>query len=286
MSVVGLYLMTEKGEAVLDAALKSGVQIAHVTTAPATGMNDDAHLRIEQRAKGNAIPTFLRAHPPEYDGDVSIAAGWRWMLDVPKLVVLHDSLLPRYRGFSPLITALINGEPQVGVTAFLAEEEPDTGPIIAQQTIPVVYPARMRDVLDRLVPVYRDLAAEVCATLAAGEPLRYAVQDHARATYSLWRDEDDYRIDWTLDDRRICRLVDAASDPFPGATATIDGELVRVARAMCAPDRMIEDRVPGKVAYKLNALPVVVCGTGLVQIDVVDYVSGFPREMPLKTRLA
>lgn len=286
---VGLYLMTEKGEAVLDAALKSGIEIAHVTTAPATGMNDDAHLRIEQRAKGNAIPTFLRAHPPEYNGDVSIAAGWRWMLDVPNLIVLHDSLLPRYRGFSPLITALINGEPQVGVTAFLAEEEPDTGPIIAQQSVPVVYPARMRDVLERLIPVYRDLAAEVCATLAAGEPLRYAVQDHARATWSLWRDEDDYRIDWTLDDRRICRLVDAASDPFPGAWATIpeDSLFVRVHGAVSEPDRMIEDRAPGKVAFFRDGDPVVVCSAGLLRItDLRDDTGRAPVRVALKTRFA
>jgi methionyl-tRNA formyltransferase len=263
---VGLYLMTEKGLAVLQAALDSGVEIAHVTTAPAKGMNDDAHLLIASGAKARGIPTFLRAHPPEFTGSYSIAAGWRWMLDVPNLVVLHDSLLPRYRGFSPLITALVNGEPQVGVTAFLAESEPDTGPIIAQHSLPVIYPARMRDVLDRLVPVYRDLAAGVCATLAADEPLRYTVQDHSKATYSLWRDEADYRIDWTQDDRRIVRLVDAASDPFPGAWTTVNGEIVRVMAAQIEPDIRIEDRVPGKVAFVRADKPVVVCGSGLVRI--------------------
>jgi methionyl-tRNA formyltransferase len=177
---VGLYLMTEKGVAVLDAALASGVEIAHVTTAPAAGMADDSHHKLMQRAKAESIPAFLRAHPPTYAGTHSIAAGWRWMLDVPNLVVAHDSLLPRYRGFSPLITALINGDPEVGVTAFLAETEPDTGPVIAQRRLPVAYPARMREILDRLVPLYHDLAVEVCATLAAGDPLRYAAQDHAR----------------------------------------------------------------------------------------------------------
>lgn len=283
---VGLYLMTEKGVAVLDAALASGVEIAHVTTAPAAGMADDSHHKLMERAKAESIPAFLRAHPPTCTGTHSIAAGWRWMLDVPNLVVAHDSLLPRYRGFSPLITALINGDPEVGVTAFLAESEPDTGPVIAQRRLPVAYPARMREILDRLVPLYHDLAVEVCATLAAGDPLRYAAQDHARATYSLWRDEHDYRIDWRLDDRRICRLVDAASEPFPGATTKLNGELVHVHRATPVPDRMIEDRVPGKVAYKTDGLPVIVCGTGLVQVDVYDYPSGTRIDVPLKTRLA
>jgi methionyl-tRNA formyltransferase len=267
---VGLYLMTEKGLAVLASALGSGVEIAHVTTAPAAGMNDDSHEHITRMGKERGIPTFLRAHPPEFNGTHSIAAGWRWMLDVPNLVVLHDSLLPRYRGFSPLITALVNGESSVGVTAFLAESEPDTGPIIAQQSVPVTYPARMRDVLDRLVPVYRDLAAEVCETLATEAALRYTVQDHGRATYSLWRDEDDYRIDWTQDDRRICRLVDAASDPFPGAWTSMLGRQVIVIEAVSEPDRRIEDRTPGKVAYvTADGHPVVVCGAGLVRLPTV-----------------
>lgn len=274
---VGLYLMTEKGLAVLTAALEFGVEIAHVTTAEAKGMNDLSHQAISETAKTHGIPTFIRAHPPEFTGSYSVAAGWRWMLDIPQLVVLHDSLLPRYRGFSPLITALVNGEPEVGVTAFLAEAEPDTGPIVAQRAVPIVYPTRMREVLDRLIPVYGDLAAEVFGTLAAGGELRYTAQDHARATYSLWRDEQDYRIDWSADDRRICRLVDAASDPFPGAWTTCAGERWRVKAAVVERDLRIEDRVAGKVARVVGGDPVVVCGTGMVRLP------GFTA--PLKTRL-
>jgi methionyl-tRNA formyltransferase len=262
---VGLYVMTEKGLAVLRAALAADIEIAHVTTAEARGMNDLSHQAISETAKAHGIPTFVRAHPPEFTGAWSLAAGWRWMLDVPKLVVLHDSLLPRYRGFSPLITALVNGEPEVGVTAFLAEQEPDTGPIVAQRSIPVSYPARMREVLDRLVPVYGDLAAEVLQ----GD-LRSTPQDHARATYSLWRDEDDYRIDWSQDDRRICRLIDAASDPFPGAWTMVGEHKVGVMEAVVVPDRRIEDRVAGKVAYHDEyGAPVVVCGAGLVRLPTV-----------------
>ena len=232
---VGLYLTNEKGLAVLNAALASGVEIAHVTYAPAKGMNDDSDKAIALIAKQSRIPTFLHAHPPEFTGDYSIAAGWRRMLDVPNLIVLHDSLLPRYRGFAPLITALVNGEPFVGVTAFLAEAEPDTGPIVGRREMPVIYPARMRQVLDRLVPLYAQLATEVLEQLP---DLSYAVQDHERATWSVWRDEDDYRIDWTRDDRRILRLIDAVSDPFPGAWTTDgDGNMLRIHRAAIVPDR-------------------------------------------------
>lgn len=286
---VGLYLMTEKGMAVLEAALAANVEIAHVTTAPADGMNDDSHKRIALLAKEWGCPTFERASPPQFDGSNTIAAGWRWMLNRPNLIVLHDSLLPRYRGFSPLITALVNGEPEVGVTAFLAEAEPDTGPIIAQRSIPVAYPARMREVLDRLVPVYGELALELCKTIAEGLPIRYAAQDHSKATYSIWRDEDDYRIDWHADDRRLVRLVDAASDPFPGAWTTVygvgrDWDVVRVLEAESWPDRRVEDRRPGKTAFLYDGDPVVVCATGLVRLRKITDPLGRPLRFTLKTR--
>lgn len=284
---VALYLMTSKGAAVLNAVLASGVEVAHVVTAPATGMADDAHETIVADCKRAGIPVFLHAAPPALSATVGIAAGWRKLLDVPNLVVLHDSLLPRYRGFAPLVTALVNGEPEVGVTAFLARDEPDTGPIVGQRTLPVAYPARLADVTARLEPLYAQLAMEICHSVKAGEPIRAAEQDHRRATTSLWRDEADYRIDWARDDRRIARLVDAVSDPLPGATSTLAGEPVRVLAAHPAGDVPIEDRQPGKIARLEDGLPVVVCGTGLVKVtDLRDWQGDSLRVTKLKQRFA
>jgi methionyl-tRNA formyltransferase len=285
---VGLYLMNRKGLAVLEAALDTDAKIAHVVTANADGMNDDSHRKIEKLAKANEVPVFYHAVPPSYKADMTIAAGWRWMLDTPNLVVLHDSLLPRYRGFAPLITALVNGEPEIGVTAFLAADEPDTGPIIGQRRLPIRYPARAAETIGRLVPLYFDLARELCEADAAGEPIRTSEQDHAQATYSLWRDEDDYRIDWSRDDRRIVRLVDAVSDPFPGATTTLAGNPVRVLGATTFPDVRIEDRVPGKVYRLFHGNPVVVCGSGLVLVThLIDMLGKSLLPLPkLKVRFA
>lgn len=287
---VGLYLMNRKGLAVLEAACSTGVEISHAVTAPAAGMKDDSDQRISAVCKARGIPVFVRAAPPMFMADVTIAAGWRWLLDVENLVVLHDSLLPRYRGFAPLVTALINGEPEIGVTAFLAakDQPPDTGPIVAQRSIPVAYPARVGAVIDRLLPLYTDLATAICDGVRAGEPLRYAAQDERLATHSLWRDELDYRIDWGRDDRRICRLVDAVSDPFPGAWTELAGEQVRVLAATTAPDIRIEDRQPGKIfALRGGSRCVVVCGTGMVEILALTDPQGQPRTLTrLKERFA
>lgn len=282
---VGLYLMTSKGLAVLDTALSSGVEISHVTTAEARGMDDDSHTVIAARAKAAGIPTFLRSHPPDYAGDWSIAAGWRWLMPVSNLIVLHDSILPRYRGFSPLITALVNGDPEVGVTAFLAVDEPDAGPIVGQRRIPVTYPVPIRSVIDRLGPEYASLTRDILHQLIGGG-VTYAAQDHLAATYSVWRDEDDYRIDWTKDDRTIVRLIAAAGPPFPGAwtdgfnanTGVLPSQ-VRILDATVERDVRFEQRHPGKVAFERDGCPIVVCGQGMVRV----LASSVP--IPFRTRL-
>lgn len=279
---VGLYVMNEKGLAVTRSALSfldRGLEISHITTAPARGMEDDSDKEISRLGKEAGIPVFSRAHPPDYKGTLSIAAGWRWMLGINNLVVLHDSLLPRYRGHSPLITALLNGEPEVGVTAFMARDEPDTGPIITQRSMPVAYPTRMREVLNRIVHLYGEITDQMFDALVDGAMLTYAEQDHTKATYSLWRTELDYRIDWSWDAHRIKRLIDAASDPYPGAWTTIaehpedhwTGRIVRILDARIIDDKRIEDRRPGKV-FNASGLPpfAVVCGTGMIEITEME----------------
>ena len=267
---VGLHLMTEKGLAVLDAALESGVEISYVATAAAVGMNDRSAWRIADHCENNGIPVFIDLAPLDVEADIVIAAGWRWMIKHPNLIVLHDSLLPRYRGFSPLITALVNGEREIGVTAFQAEAMPDTGPIIAQRAIRIDYPIRMREALNRIVPLYREIAARLCALIAGGMTFAETPQDHSDASWSVWRDEDDYRIDWCKDAAAVCRLVDAASDPFPGAWTICNGELLRIHDAAIFGDARIEDRVPGKVFRISKQGPVVVCGSGLVVLPGCD----------------
>lgn len=288
---VGLYLIGSKGLATLRAALAANVEIAHVTWAPATGIADESHTDIDRLAKQAGAPTFLRQHPPDHTADWSLAAGWRWMLPSANLVVLHDSLLPRYRGFAPLVTALTNGDPAVGVTAFLADEhEYDSGPIVRQRTVAVTYPARMAEVLGRVNSCYAAITDDVLDELRVTGTLRSVPQDHSAATYSVWRDEDDYRIDWTRDDRTVQRLVDACSHPFPGAWTTrkespwndFDRQIVRILDAVVERDTVFEQRHPGKVAFVRDGDPVVVCGQGMLRVLATDP----PGALTLRTRLS
>ena len=106
------------------------------------------------------------------------------------LIVLHDSLLPKYRGFAPLPTALINAEPYVGVTALFAKEksdEYDRGDILGQRKLAVTYPARIQTVISAISGAYADLVIDIWRRIHAGVKLTGTPQNEAEATYSLWR---------------------------------------------------------------------------------------------------
>ena len=96
-------------------------------------------------------------------------------------------------------------------------------------------------------------------------------QDETLATYSLWRDDQDYDIDWTRSAEEIRRFVDAVGTPYLGAATRLKQVRARVLDADVGEDVRIENRTPGKVFAVEDGKPIVVCGTGLLKVvDLVD----------------
>src|SRR5690606_39106999 len=93
------------------------------------------------------------------EGAIAIAAGWRWLINyqLSQLVVLHDSLLPKYRGFNPLVTALLARDKEIGVTAILANKDFDCGDIVDSKAISVTYPIKISDAIGNVSKLYFDL---------------------------------------------------------------------------------------------------------------------------------
>jgi methionyl-tRNA formyltransferase len=278
-SAVVLYVMTRKGVAVLEGLISrfGAAAIGRVVGARDAAVAQDHFQDIERLAAGNGIAFFERAAaPPLAAGEGALAIGWRWLIrGSSRLAIVHDSLLPRYRGFAPLVSCLINGEREIGATALLAADRYDEGDILGQASVAVDYPLRIAQAIELLIPLYVQLAGDVVGRMLSGEPLVGRPQDHARASYSLWRDEADYNIDWTGPAAEIRRLVDAVGHPYRGASTLVDGCKVRVLQAEERADVVVENRVPGKVIFVEDGLPVVVCGQGLLKIGhLVDDQSG------------
>jgi methionyl-tRNA formyltransferase len=266
---VTLFVMSEKGHRVLLHAIDRYVQlISLVVVATDKGVENDFCDEIIQACQAREIPFIKREQLKQVTTEYALAVSWRWLISHPedKLIVFHDSLLPKYRGFAPLATALIRGEREVGVTALWGAREYDRGPVIAQARMPVEYPLKIADAIRRIGDCYVELADFVLSRLAAKALLPQEPQDEPSASYSLWRDDDDYLIDWSRPAAEIIRFIDALGPPYRGAAARVGDETVRILDAVERPDVKIAIRQPGKVIFSDEGFPVVVCGEGLIKI--------------------
>ncbi len=199
----------------------------------------------------------------------AFAIGWQFLIeyrDNQDLIVFHDSLLPRLRGFNPLVTALINGDREIGVTALFASKRYDEGEIIFQDKTTIDFPITISEAIDRISDCYVSLFNQLITVIKGGNNLVCTKQNDNEVTYSLWRNNDDYFIDWTHSADSIERFVDAVGFPYLGAKARFEDKVVTIVKVKALPDVVIENREVGKVIFKENDSLVIVAGSGLIKI--------------------
>jgi methionyl-tRNA formyltransferase len=154
---------------------------------------------------------------------------------------LHASLLPKYRGASPIQYALLNGERETGVTLMEMVAEMDAGDIYLQATEPI-HPDDDYGTLEaRLAERAASLLLEGLERLQAGTLTR-TPQDHTAATYAPLIAKDDARIRWEEPAER-CRNRIRAFSPKPGAFTLWRGKTLKLWKAEVAP--RTEDAAPG-----------------------------------------
>ena len=155
----------------------------------------------------------------------------RTMLALPKLgcINLHGSLLPRYRGASPVQRALWDGEPGTGVTTMWIDEGIDTGDLILQRWTPIDPEDDAASLAARLADLGGPLLAESLLLAHAGRAPRHP-QDRARATYAKKLAKTDGLVNWALDATVVWNHLRAMT-PWPGATAMHRGKRLLVTRA-------------------------------------------------------
>jgi methionyl-tRNA formyltransferase len=265
-----MFVMTRKGLDVLESVCETWPEIVEeVVCARDTQIKDDHYVDIRVLCDTYGIRFRDRGTFERPATEYVLAISWRWLIDPGSahLIVLHDSLLPAYRGFNPLVTALINGDQEIGVTALYATSEYDRGEIITQASTRIDYPVRLADAIDALGQAYRAVTAELTEWLRQDLHPPSRPQDEAMASYSLWRDEEDYHIDWAWTAPDIRRFIDAVGYPYKGAKTYIGGRPFRVLSAQELEDVRIANRTPGKVLFLDAHKPIVVCGQGLLRID-------------------
>lgn len=262
------------GHRTLQALLDSEHDVVTVVTHP---KSEHAYEKIwsdsvADLAEKHGIPVIIRNRPDdelvdrlrEVAPDIIVANNWRtWMppeiynLPVHGTLNIHDSLLPAYAGFSPLIWALINGEPEVGVTAHLMDEELDAGDIVIQRSVAVGPTDTTTDLFHRTVDLIAPVTTEALGLIASGQT-EFTRQDRSKASFFHKRAEEDIRIDWTWPAQDLERLIRAQSAPYPSAFTFHKGQRLEVVSAVVSEGRY--GGTPGRIFYREGDGVVIVAG--------------------------
>lgn len=153
------------------------------------------------------------------------------ILALPKLGALnvHPSLLPKYRGATPIQSALRNGDTETGVSVMLMDAGLDTGDLVLTEPVAIAAGETYGELHDRLATIGADLLGRALDMAASGAALPRTPQ---RGEASLTKPiaKEDLVIDWSWPPQRIVDHVRAYA-PQPAARATLDGETVKVLRA-------------------------------------------------------
>ncbi|MET0897156.1 MAG: methionyl-tRNA formyltransferase [Mycobacterium sp.] len=283
------------GHRTLQALLKSRHEVVLVVTHPAS---DHAYESIwadsvEDLARSENIDVHLAKRPtPELieqvraaAPDVMVANNWRTRLPEELFGIpthgtlnLHDSLLPRFTGFSPVIWSLISGASQTGLTAHLMDGELDTGDVLVQRAVDITSDSTGTSLVLATLDLIPDVLNDALDQLEFGTATPIP-QDLSQRTFFHKRSDRDSIVDWSWPAADIDRLVRALSDPYPNAYTYFRGQRLRLISAHVS--RCCYGGTPGRVFIEEDGGMVIVAGSdayrgqspGLV-LDVVRTEDG------------
>src|ERR1700731_1144986 len=200
----------------------------------------------------------------ELKPDLCLVVGWYWLISNATLntvpfgfIGIHNSLLPRFRGGSPLIWPIIRGEREVGFSFFSFTSGMDDGPIWAQESVVVAENDYIASVLNRLENKAVDVLRSIYPQLLNGS-MKPVAQNHELATYGTQRFPSDGNINWHEPARNVYNFIRAQSDPYPGAFTYFEGEKLTIWRATLF--RNAYFGIPGQVARIASDGVYVICG--------------------------
>jgi methionyl-tRNA formyltransferase len=180
---------------------------------------------------------------------------------------LHPSLLPRYRGPSPVSAAILAGDGETGVTVQKLALRFDTGDILAQRPVPLDGSETTGTLTASLAVIGAELLAEVLASAKDGQEPMGTPQEEERASYCRIVGKLDGRIDWTEPARLIERKV-RAYDPWPRADTTWNGASLLLLKTAVYPGTFTDAGEPGRVlaSDKQHGL-LVRTGDGVLAVE-------------------
>ncbi len=285
----------------LEALIEAGHEIVAVVTQPDKPKGRGKEMQISDVkacALKHDLPVFQPVKIKEHDvveylkslgADIFVVAAFgqilsQEVLDIPKYgcVNIHASLLPKYRGASPINQVLIEGDEYTGITVMKMNIGMDTGNILMQEQIKIEDEDTAGTLFDKLSILGAKVIVKALEEIEAGT-ITETVQDEEKATKCAKMSKELGHIDWNNDASYIARLV-RALNPWPSCFTKVNGKMLKIwkAKAIDTDNKGVAGTVAEvtKDGFKVNT------GKGLLDIyelqiegkrrmNVSDFLRGY-----------
>ncbi len=198
--------------------------------------------------------------------DICIVGGYgkiipeRYLL-VPKFgfICVHPSLLPKYRGPSPIQGAIMNGEPETGIGIIIMDKEMDHGPILSEVKYHLKPTEYKQEAEQEIWKLGGKLLIETLPKYIAGK-IKPRIQNHEQATFTKLLTREDARTDWSRPPQEIYNKI-RALNPEPGTWTTWNNKVFNIKKAKL---------IDGKLTL------ITVQLEGKKETPMTDFLSGHP----------
>lgn len=269
----------------LDALVEAGHEVAAVITQPdkPKGRGKEILMTpVKEKALEYGIPVYqpVKVRAPEFvevlkelAPEIIVVAAFgqilsKEVLDIPVFgcVCVHASLLPKYRGASPIQYAVINGEAESGITTMMMDEGIDTGDILEQASIPLDRKETGGSLHDKLGLLGGKLIVSTLEKIRNGTAVR-TIQPEDGVCYVKVIKKSMGNIDWSMDAAAIERLI-RGLNPWPSAYTFFQGKTLKLWDAEAVTCEY--EGVCGQVAEVSKTTLTVKCGKGALSVKVLQ----------------
>lgn len=211
---------------------------------------------------------------PDYQPDFFVVASFglivpKWVLDIPLKgpVNVHPSLLPLYRGPSPIQWAILSGDVMTGITLIRMNEKMDEGDIIYQEETVIGEGENFIDLSERLSQRVAEILPGILGRIEAQGMIKGAVQRHEMATYTPIITKEMGLIDWKKSAAEIDRQIRALIS-WPTAYTFLDGKMMKIFKAVI--EEKIEAANPGEIKGITKEGILIDTGCGVLNIKEIQ----------------
>ena len=270
--------------------LEQGYEIVTVITRsdkPVGRGQEIIYSPVKQTALAHNIPVwqpgFLKKPDniealAKHSADLYIVAAFgqilpQAVLDQPRYGTLniHASLLPKYRGVSPISEAILQGDSETGVTIMLLDAGVDTGPMLLKKSMPLSSDETTGTLTPKLAELGAQALIETLPRWIGGE-ITPEPQDLEKASHTHMLHKEDGHISWEQPAAVLARKV-RAYNPWPAAYTSWRGKLLKILSAHAVPFELTEPIAPGTVKLREEVghkMLAIMTGNGLLAVTQVQ----------------